>query len=88
LTVKLPGPGTLKLQGKAVVNERAGTGAGSSSLARKVKRGVIRLLIKPKGKAKRHLDRSGEVRLKVRISYRPKGGEKGAQSRRLELFER
>jgi hypothetical protein len=88
LTVKVPGPGRLSLQGKKVVKKRVGVAGASSALARKVKGGHVKLLIKAKGKAKRHLDRTGKVKVKVLVGYRPPDGGKGTQTKVLRLQER
>jgi sugar lactone lactonase YvrE len=87
LSVKLPAAGTVSVAGKKVVKERAAASAASSALARKVKGHHTKLVIKPKGKAKRHLAKTGKVKVKVQITYRPSGGLKGTQTRALVLKE-
>jgi YVTN family beta-propeller protein len=87
LAVKVPGKGKLKLSGKGVAKQR--TAARASSLAKAVKhRGTVKLRIKAKGKAKRKLDRTGRVKVKVKVTFKPKGGDPNTQSKRIKLIER
>ena len=79
LVVKVPAAGVLKVKGGKVKKTRA---------AGEVKGGRVKLLIKPKGKARRKLSRSGKLKVKVWVSYQPAGGEKGTQRRVLRLKER
>ena len=89
LVVKVPGPGWLSVRGHKIVNQRlAGPARANGALGRKVKSGRIRLLIKPHGKAKRHLARRGRLKVRLRVSYRPKGGEKSTQREVFWLIER
>jgi DNA-binding beta-propeller fold protein YncE len=89
LTVKVPGPGKLSLRGHRVVKERAfGFVRSHRANLRKVKGGRARLLIKPKGKAKRRLERTGRAKVKLRIGYKPPDGDKGVQTRVFRLKER
>jgi YVTN family beta-propeller protein len=87
LAVKVPGKGTLRLSGRGVVKQRPG--ARAASLSKTVKhKGTVKLRIKPKGKAKRKLERSGKAKLKVRIRFKPKGGDPNVQRKRLKLTKR
>ncbi len=87
LKVKLPGPGKIILSGHKVVKKRSAAFAGAPGLARKVKGHHARLLIKPKGKAKRHLAITGKLKVKVQIAYQPSDGIKGVQTKVLRLKE-
>ena len=88
LVIKVPASGIVKVFGKGIAKKRiAAGGSGSRSLARRVKGGRVRLVIKPKGKVKRRLIRSGRAKVKIRVSYRPLDGIKGTQRKALELEE-
>ena len=85
LKVKVPAAGKIDLSGKKVVKERST--AGVAVLARKVKGHHAKLLIKPKGKAKRRLAKAGKLKVKVRVTYKPADGLKGVQTKVLRLKE-
>ncbi len=88
LRVKLPGPGFVKLLGRGIATKRLGADPSTSrALERKVKGHRVKLKIKPKGNAKRRLDLTGKVKIKVRVSYRPADGVKGTQRKVLRLKE-
>ena len=46
---------------------------------------VQKLLIKPKGTAKRRLDRTGRVKVKVRVTDTPDGGSPDSQTKTVKL---
>jgi YVTN family beta-propeller protein len=86
LTVKVPGQGRLKLSGKGVVKQRPA--APDSSLAKAVKgKGRVKLRIKAKGKKKRELNRTGKVKLKVKITFRLTGGDRNIQTKKVKLIK-
>jgi DNA-binding beta-propeller fold protein YncE len=85
LTVKVPGRGKLSLGGKGVAKDRAGRAVPGAALGRKVKRGRVRLLVRPKGKAKRKLNSKGAEKVKIKVVYRPKGGAKSTQIKTVKL---
>ena len=85
LVVKVPVAGFLKLKGRHIKTRAAGA---SGSLERKVKAGRTRLMIKPRGKARRRLARKGKLKVKVWVSYRPMDAAKGTQRKVVRLKER
>ena len=75
LQVKALGPGKLTLSGK-----------GLKKQVKKVKKaGTVSLLLKPTGKALRALQRSGEVKLKLKLVLKPEGGEVSTLSKTVTL---
>jgi hypothetical protein len=85
LTVSVPGPGALTLTGKGVVTQRPAASAFSRQVSAA---GAVKMLVKPKGKAKRKLNRTGKVKVRVAITYTPTGGSPNSQSKRLALRKR
>jgi hypothetical protein len=86
LAVKVPGRGKLSFGGKGIAKGRSiGRAVPGALLGRKVKRGKVMLVVKPKGKAKRKLDRRGREKVKVKVVYRPKGGTKSTQVKTIKL---
>ncbi len=87
LRVRVPGPGRVSLSGsgvvRRVVREERSAGAHAVPAA-----GTVKLLIKAKGKAKRKLNRTGGVRVKVRVAYTPTGGTPNAKTRKLKLIKK
>jgi hypothetical protein len=79
LTVKVPGPGTLKLARTENV-KRARTFA-------EVK-GKAKLPVKPRGKATQKLAANGKAKVNAEVTYTPDGGEPNAQTKRLRLVKR
>jgi DNA-binding beta-propeller fold protein YncE len=84
LVVKVPDDGTLRLRGHGVAKQRV----PSATVSRKVKKGRAVLRIRPRGKVKRRLGRTGRAKVKVRVSFRPGGGDLGTQAKVLRLRER
>jgi sugar lactone lactonase YvrE len=75
LTVKLPGPGGLTLASKLVKpSSKQVSGAGETKLA-----------IKPKGKAKRRLTKTGKTTLKVIVTFTPTGGDANGMTKTVKL---
>jgi hypothetical protein len=89
LTVNVPGPGTLALGGKGVVAQRAVRSSPERRTARTVDAaGPVTLLIKAKGKAKRKLNRTGAVVLRLVLTFAPNGGTAGSQTKRVKLIKK
>jgi YVTN family beta-propeller protein len=87
LTVQVPGKGKLKLSGKGVIRQRSP--AREATFAKAIKhKGAVKLRIKPKGKKARKLDRAGTVKVKVKVTFKPKGGDRNIQTRRVKLMKR
>jgi DNA-binding beta-propeller fold protein YncE len=78
LAVKVPGPGNLRVRGKLIrtVRKRAETA------------GTVSLPIRPRCRAKRVLNREGELRVRIHVTYRPTGGGPNTRVRRVELRKR
>jgi hypothetical protein len=76
LTVKVPGPGTLKLARTENV-ERARTFV-------EVK-GKAKLGVKPRGKAKQKLAANGEAKVTAEVTYTPDGGEPNTKIKKIKL---
>jgi hypothetical protein len=76
LTVKLPGPGSLELATTKTVEGKTKRVAGA---------GRLKLPIKPKGKAKRKLQRTGKTTVRAKVTFAPGGGEPSTESKRVKL---
>jgi Glycine rich protein len=77
LAVEVPGPGTLSLTGKGLVEQqRTASRAGSVSLR-----------IAAKGSFGRKLSSAGQAKLKVRITFTPAGGDPKTLTRTIELIK-
>jgi hypothetical protein len=87
LPVRVPGPGILSLFGRGVVSQRpALLKRTPSRLERRVRGpGIFGLLVKPKRKARQKLNRTGQVRVMVRIRFKPLGGRPSGKSKRITL---
>jgi hypothetical protein len=88
LRVHVPGPGTVTLRGKSVRRQRPMQPAVASKEANSA--GTVKLRVKPKGKARRKLKRTGRVKVKVRVTYTPAGGLPGipnVQTRKFKLVK-
>jgi hypothetical protein len=83
LPVTVPGPGNLTLAGKGVVKQRPALVSRAVSAA-----GTVKLLVKSKGKKKRTLDRTGNVKVKVKVTYTPTGGSPNTETKRIKLIKR
>ena len=80
LTVKnLPGPGELRLAKTKKVKGKEKTADEA---------GKEKLPIKPKGKAKKKLNRTGKAKVKAKVTYTPDGGEPNTKKKRLKLKKR
>jgi subtilisin-like proprotein convertase family protein len=88
LAVIVPSAGTLDLSGKGVVKQRP-LGPAHRVLAKTVSAaGTVKLKIKAKGKAKKHLDRIGTVKVKAKVTYTPTGGSPNTKTKRIKLIKR
>jgi DNA-binding beta-propeller fold protein YncE len=86
LRVKVPGSGKVTVSGKGIVKEPPTSRAGASNaLARKAGTHIKKLLIKPKGKVKRRLDRTGRAKVKVTVTDTPNGGSPDSQTKTVKL---
>jgi sugar lactone lactonase YvrE len=75
LLVEVPGAGTVLLRGK-----------GLRRVTRSARRaGRILLPVRPVGRFKRRLDRTGVVRLRALLTYTPTGGSAATQAKKLAL---
>jgi hypothetical protein len=75
LRVRVPGPGRLSLGGKGV-----------RALARAVRSAdTVGLLIRPRRKARRKLNRTGRAQVTARVTYKPAGGTAVSRFRPLTL---
>lgn len=77
LTITVPGPGTLALDGKGVVKQ-----------PRKVGAGTIELAVRVKGKWRTSLNRKGSVKVRVTITFTPEGGSPASQQKTVKLKKR
>lgn len=78
LLVHVPGKVTVELAGKGIARQRPRF---------KVGLGTISLRVKAKGRARRKLDRTGFVKVKVRVTVRPIGGDPNVQTKRVRLVK-
>jgi hypothetical protein len=79
LTVNVPGPGELDL----AKTKRIKPDDESAEAA-----GTERLLVKPKGKARKRLNAKGNAKVKAEVTYTPDGGEPNTESKRIKLVKR
>jgi hypothetical protein len=79
LVVNVDGPGRLELAKTTKVKraEQAVEAAGTHEL-----------LVKPKGKAKRRLNRQGKATVKTRVTYTPTGGSPQTETKSVKLVRR
>jgi hypothetical protein len=85
LPIKLPDPGILTLRGRGIVPTRLAGFRGA-----RVSRGVsgsssVKLHIKPKGRWRRQLDRTGRVEVRAMVTFTPTGGIPNTKSKRIGL---
>ena len=88
LVGKIPYPGTLVLSGKRVLKQRRVHRATASASKTPSAERNVRLLIKPKGKAKRKLNRTGKLKVMAKVSYTPNGGVPNAKAKGIKLIKR
>jgi hypothetical protein len=77
LPVKVAGPVTLNLSGKQLIKQKKARAAGST--------GIVKVLIKAKGKAKKTLAKKGKVKVKLTITVTPTGGSAAKQTTSVVL---
>jgi hypothetical protein len=80
LPITVPDAGSLKITGKGVVGK-----ARLASKSVQVPAGTATLLIKPNGKTRRKLDAKGKAKVRVSITYKPKGTIGNTQKLKLKL---
>lgn len=85
LRVRVPDAGSLTLSGKGIVKQRPVLVRGSRTLAREVGAGTAKLLVRVKGKARKRLIRKGKARVKVKVTYEPRGGTQEDQTKPVKL---
>jgi hypothetical protein len=86
LPVTVPGPGTLTLRGEGVKPQRPVQPARAARFVNAA--GTVKLAIVAKGKAKRRLNRTGKVKLRLKITYTPTGGLANIKKKRVKLIKR
>lgn len=79
LTVKVPGPGRVKLDKTKKVR---------SAKKHTPDAGKVKLLVKPKGKAKKKLGTKGRAKVKLDVTFTPNGGDPNTQTDSLTLVKR
>ena len=92
LVVSVPGPGTLTLTGKGVKAQRPARDAVASKVVTAA--GKVSLTIRPKGKAKQKLNKTGKAKVKVKVTYTPSAngsdvaGDPKTQTKRVKLIKK
>jgi hypothetical protein len=82
LPVTVPGAGELTLSGKKVKARKAAEPLATRAVARS---GVVKLVVKAKGKAAKKLKRTGKTKVKVTITYTPTAGVSNSQQKKVKL---
>jgi hypothetical protein len=80
--VTVPGAGELTLTGAGVASQRLARPAVSMPVTGA---GVVDLLVKPKGKTKKKLNKAGKAKAKVTITFTPTGGSANVQQKTVKL---
>jgi tripartite motif-containing protein 71 len=75
LAVRIPGPGSLVLEGRQIKPVRARPEAA----------GMVRLPIRPRRGARRRLDREGKARVQLSVTYTPTNGAPNTTLKRIKL---
>jgi hypothetical protein len=78
VAVFVPGPGLVTLTGKGVIKQRR----------EKASAGIVNMLVKPAGKAKRKLNSTGKAKVKFTITFTPTGGTSISKSKSVGLKKR
>jgi hypothetical protein len=86
LPVMVPGAGTISLSGKGVVKQQASVSRAANEKAVTSAR-TLKLLVKPKGKAKGKLSRRGKAKVKPSVTFTPSGGPSVAQPKKIKLVK-
>ena len=79
LKVSVPNPGELVLSGNGVKR------VGAARAVAVTTPGIVRLPIRAKGKKLEKLNETGRVRVKLKVTYTPTGGDPSTQPRKLKL---
>jgi hypothetical protein len=82
LTLKLPNPGKVTISGKGANGSSAAVTGRSKSVPAA---GSVKLKIKAKGKKLAKLNRTGKVKLSLKITYTPTNGSPRSQSTKVKL---
>jgi hypothetical protein len=85
LAVTVPGSGTLSLAGKGVVTQEVSVASGKHRAVASAR--TVKLLVKPKGKAKGKLSRRGKAKVKPVVTFTPTGGPAVAQPKKVKLVQ-
>ena len=85
LPVTVPGAGTLSLSGKGVVKRQASVSAASGKAVTSAR--TVKLLVKPKGKAKGKLSRHGKAKVKPAVTFTPAGGPSVTRPGKIKLVK-
>ena len=80
--VTVPGPGGLTLSGKGVATQRPARATTSRAVSAA---GTVMLVVKPMGKIRRKLNRTGRAKVRVKVTYTPIGGSPNAQTKTIKL---
>lgn len=91
LSVKVPGPGVLKLRGNGIKPGRrvpSRSSAGSSAARPVTAAGTVKLTVKPDKKTKRKLAKKGSAKVTVKITFTPTGGTANIKSKKLKLIKK
>jgi hypothetical protein len=75
LSVEVPGPGTIVLNGKHLARKKTSA----------TEAGTVKLKVKPKGKLKRKLAKRGKAKVKAKVAFTPDGGIQGNTAKKLKL---
>lgn len=83
--MKVPGAGTLSLSGKGVVKHRPARASAAIGGRAVSAAGTVKLLVKAKGKRKDKLNRTGRVKLKLKVTFTPTGGPPSPEVKKVTL---
>jgi hypothetical protein len=84
IAVVVPGPGQLSLSGKGVARQATGSERAAASKT-VTEAGTVKLRIKPKGRAKRALQRTGKAKVLIKVTFSPVGGTPSTTRHKLKL---
>jgi hypothetical protein len=89
LTTTVPDPGDVVLERtKQVKGDEVRAEAGGAS-ARTSQNGIeVELTVKPRGKAKKKLNRKGKAKVKAKVTYTPDGGTPNTEAKKIKLVKR
>ena len=78
VTLEVPGPGTVVLRGHKIKRVTETVDAATE----------VRLLVKGEPAGRARLDRTGKLKVDLKITYTPTGGEPATQHKKLTLKKR